>query len=72
MGQEEILKLLARRGWISSSDIAEELKGLNISSLGDSLRRLIKGKFIISKKCPDFKHGYLYHINDGDIDDKNL
>jgi predicted transcriptional regulator len=69
MGQEEILKLLDKKGWISSADIAAELQELNISSLGDSLRRLIKGNFIIAKKCKDFKHGYLYHVNDGTIDD---
>jgi transcription initiation factor IIE alpha subunit len=69
MGQQDILKVLTNKGWFSSTQIAEELQGLNISSLGDSLRRLAKGKFILVKKCDKFKHGYLYHINDGTVDE---
>lgn len=70
MGQQEVLELLAKKGWVSSAVIAKKLKNLNISSLGDSLRRLVKGNFIIAKKCHKFKHGYLYHINDGSLNEK--
>lgn len=71
MGQNEVLDVLAKKGWVSSATIANELKDLNISSLGDSLRRLVRGNFIIAKKSKKFKHGYLYHINDGTVSEKD-
>lgn len=67
MGQQEILKILSEKGWISSQEIADQIQDLNINTIGDSLRRLVKGKFIIAKRCEKFKNGYLYHINDGTV-----
>jgi predicted transcriptional regulator len=67
MGQRDILKILSENGWISSQQIAEQIQGLNINTIGDSLRRLERGKFIIKKRCDKFKNGYIYHVNDGTV-----
>lgn len=64
MGQTEVLEALAKKGWLTKSQIAEYLNDCNLASINQSLRRLIKGGFVEFKKCEYLKHGYLYRIKD--------
>lgn len=61
MSQRDILEvLLENNGWLTATQIEELTKDCNRKSINDSLKRLIKGKFVKSRKCEDLKHGYEY------------
>jgi len=70
MGQREVLDTLANKGWRTKTQIAEELCDFQVAGINECLRRLVKGGFVERKKCPEFKHGYLYRIKE-DEDDEN-
>ncbi len=62
MGQKEVLDVLLGQGWRTKTQIADELKDFQVAGINESLKRLVKGKFVEVKKCPELKHGYLYKM----------
>ena len=66
MGQREIIGALEDKGWMTKTEIAEQLQDYNIAGINHCLLRLIKGNFILVKKDKRFRHAFLYKINNGD------
>ena len=61
MSQREILKALEDNSdWTTTTELVELIPFLSRESINESLRRLIKGKYIEYKKCTELTHGYKY------------
>ena len=63
MGQKEVLDALTNKGWVTKAELLE-ICNCGSSSITQSLIRLCRGGFIVTKKYECRKHAYLYKIKE--------